>query len=177
MNFENIDQLKEYLHKVVDDAEKLVAAVKPLPPADVEGEPGRGLPQTRVAKIEALQRKVEEHFARLPECLEFLEQVIQRIGTSLDTVSAKRSRLHNEEARGQLSRAQQTLEAEHNRAVRLHATLKKLIYTIGRALELAAARGFGRPPSMPSVVPALPSQAPSSSDQELDDLFSLGGHR
>jgi hypothetical protein len=142
MSFANIDQLKAYLHRVVDAAEKLVLAVIELPLAEEDGTPDGSIQRSKVAEIKALQQVVEDHYARFPDCLKFLDQVIRRLETSRGAVAAGRGKLHNENVRARFSQAQRILEAEYRRAVRIRGTLMTLIYVVRQILEMAAERGF-----------------------------------
>lgn len=127
---------------------------------------------------------MDEHCSRLPECLAFLVEEIQRLSRNLGVISENRGKLHGERAGDEFAQAQEELEAEYNRALKMHSLLQELTELVGRALQQAAARGFARTDSpqqeglpVPAVRPPFPAPDPSSLDGELDDLLSLGRHR
>ncbi len=184
MGFESVDDLDEYLKEVADDTRELVGALKSLPDDYAErGCDGHGA-GGQTAEIEELRSRVEEHFSRLPDCLAFLVEEIQRLSRNLDAISENRGRLHSDPAQNEFAEAQERLEAEYDRALKVHALLHELIELVGRALQLATAKGFAGAESpqqggfpMPPLRPPSDTPGSPSSDHELDDLLSLGARR
>ena len=184
MEFKDIDQLEDYLKGVADDALDLVEAVKTLPPRNASDTPKDHFPEARSAEIEALQRKTQQHYPHLPEGLAFLEQVIQRLADNLSAIYGNQGRLHGDGARGEFSQANDAMQVQYARAVKMHGLLKELIEQVARALRLAASKGFaskdtdqGQPVAVSPADPAMPTAVLNPADRELDDLFSMGGHR